>query len=157
MEGLHPVTGEQEISIHIEITAVIAAHLNAELCHDSLLIQVRAGPAESWVAEVTRILALFPHIVYIVASLLIRTDHRVVTVDAGRYARPDTFTVVAALDELLASRQGVVHCLALAVVKNSGPGTVPASHRPVVLVLGIAISKTVTNKYSFQVNVSFLV
>ncbi len=31
MEWLHPVTGEQEISINVKITAVIATNFNAKL------------------------------------------------------------------------------------------------------------------------------
>ncbi len=52
MKWLHPVSLEQEVSINIEVTAVIAAHFDAELLLDFSLIQIFADIAKGRIAEV---------------------------------------------------------------------------------------------------------
>lgn len=156
MEGLHPVTGKEEVAVDVEVAAVILAHLSTEGLHDVGLVEVGTDPVELLVAQVAA-LALLANIVDVLASALVRTNHGVVTVDGGRDARPDTLAVVAVLDQALATREGVVHGLALALIKNSGPATVTTGHRAVVLVLSQTISKTVTDHDRLEVDVALLV
>merc|ERR1711977_26654 len=47
VEWLHPVTLEKEVSVDIEVAAVIAADLNAKLLLNIGLVQELADPAES--------------------------------------------------------------------------------------------------------------
>jgi hypothetical protein len=98
MIWLHPVTGEQEISVDIKVTAIVTAHFNAKLRHNSLLVQILADPAKSRVAKVAAILTFPANVIYIIACLLIRANHGVIAVDASGYARPDALAIVAVLD-----------------------------------------------------------
>jgi hypothetical protein len=52
VEWLHPVSLEQEVSINIEVAAVIAAHFDAELLLDFSLVQIFADIAKGRIAEV---------------------------------------------------------------------------------------------------------
>lgn len=90
-------------------------------------------------------------------SLLVRTDEGVVTVDRCWYTGPYTLAVVAVLDKTLAAGKGIVHSLALALIKDSWITTLTTSHRSVVLVLGQSIGETVSNKNGLEVDVALLV
>jgi hypothetical protein len=157
MERQHPVAGEQEISVNIEVAAVIFADFGTKLRHDSLLIQILADPAKSGIAQVARVLTFSAHIIDIVPGLLIRTNQCIIAVDAGRDARPNALRVVAVLNELLAAWQGVIHGLAFALIKYAGPCAVTASLRPVVCVLRVTIGETVTNQNRLYVDIPLLV
>jgi hypothetical protein len=52
VKWLHPVSLEQEVSINIEVAAVIAAHFDAELLLDFSLVQIFADIAKGRIAEV---------------------------------------------------------------------------------------------------------
>ena len=145
VEGLHPVTLEQEVAVDVHVAGGVVADLSAKGLHDVGTVEVLLNPVELVVAEVAAG-ALGADVVGVHASALVGTDHSVVTVDGGGNARPDTLTVVARLNELLAARKGVVHSLALLLVKDSGPATIAASHGAVVLVLSKTVSQTVTDQ-----------
>lgn len=65
--------------------------------------------------------------------------------------------LVAVVDKRLAARQGVVHALALALAQDRLVTTLTAGHGAVVGVLGVAISETVADEDTLQVDVSVLV
>ncbi len=52
MEWLHPVSLEQEVSINIEVAAVVAAHFDAKLLLDFSLVQIFADIAQGRITEV---------------------------------------------------------------------------------------------------------
>ena len=56
----------------------------------------------------------------------------------------------------MATRKCVFHALACALIDHSWPSSLTASHRLVVLVLGIAISETVADQNGLQVDIPFL-
>jgi hypothetical protein len=70
VEWSHPVTLEQEISVDIEVTAVVAADLNAELLLDFLFVEIFADIAKSGIAEVARVLAFATNIIDVLGVLL---------------------------------------------------------------------------------------
>lgn len=146
VEWLHPVTLEKEVSVDIEIAAVIAADFDAKLLLNFLLIQILADVAESRIAEVARIFALPTNIIDVLASSLVRTDECIVAIDACRDTRPDAFAIVAVLDQALAARESVVHSLAFAFVENSRVSALSAGHRSVMFVLGQPIRKAITDQ-----------
>lgn len=154
---LHPVTSEEEVSVDVHVAAVVAADLGTEGLLDFFAVQVIGDVAEARVAEVVAILTLASNVVNVLASALVRTHHGVVAVNAGRNARPGTARLVAALDQRLASRKGIVHGLALALAQHGGVTTITAGHRAVVGVLGVAIGKTVTNENTLEVDVAVIV
>ena len=157
VEGLHPVTLEEEVAVDIEVATVIALNLDTESVHDILLVEVVADPAKSAVAEVVVILALSADVIDVLASALIGADELVVTVDGGRNARPDTAALVAVTDKRLATRESIVHAAALALAENGGVATLTAGHGAVVLILGKRISQAVTNEDGLEVDVAVLV
>lgn len=154
---LHPVTGEQEVAVDVEVATIVLRNFNAELLHDGLLVEVVADPTESRVAKVAAILALAANIVDVLTSLLVWPNKRIVAVDTSWDARPDALGVVAVLDQLLAARKGVLHRLALAFVKNSWPSTVTTGHWLVVLVLCKTVSQTVTDQDRLEIDIALLV
>jgi len=156
VERLHPVTLEEEISVNVKVAAVVARDLGTESLHDFLLVEVLAYPVKLVVAEAVAA-TLLAHIVWVHAGLLVWANDRIVAVDGSWNARPDALAVVAVLDEGLAAWESVVHGLALLLVENSWPSTVTAGHWAVVVVLGVAIGKTVTNEDGLQVDVALLV
>lgn len=113
---------------------------------DSLLVEVIGNPAKCRVAQIAGILALTTDIVDILASLLIRTDHGIVAVDSGWDTRPNTLTVIAVLDQALATGKGVIHSLALRLIKNSWPWSVTTRLWLIVLVLGEWVRQAVTDQ-----------
>jgi len=157
VERLHPITLEEEVAVNVEITAVITANFNSKFLLNSLLVQIFADPAKGRITEVAGILAWTADIVDVLSSTLIRAQQSVVAVDASGNTRPDTLTIVAALDEALAARKSVSHSLAFTIVKDSRVTTLSTSHRLIVLVLSKTISETITNQYRFEVDVTFLV
>jgi len=83
VEGLHPVTGEEEVSVNVEVARVVLADLGTESLHDLRSVEVLADPVELIVAQAVAA-ALLGDVVRVAASLLVRTDHGVVAVDGGR-------------------------------------------------------------------------
>jgi len=156
VEGLHPVASEEEVPVDVKVARVVLADLGAESLHDLGSVEVLADPVELIVAE-TIAAALLCDVVRVAASLLIRTDHGVVAVDGGRNTRPDALAVVAALNQAQATRQGVVHSLALLRVKDSRGTTLATSHGAVLGVLGQTVGKTVTDENGLEVDVALLV
>jgi hypothetical protein len=143
VEWLHPVTLEQEVSVDVKVTRIIAANFSSEGLQDLVSVQVLADIPKGRVAKITLVLTLAADIINVLAGSLIRTDHSIVAVDAGRDARPNALTVVAVLNETLAARKRVVHSLAFAFRENSFVSTISASHWSVILVLCQAISETI--------------
>lgn len=156
VEGLHPVTLEEEVAVDVHVAGGVGADLGAEGLHNVVAVEVLLDPLELIVAEVAAG-ALGADVVGVLAGALVGTDHGVVTVDASGHARPDALAVVARLNELLAAGKGVVHSLALLLVKNSGPAAITASHGAVVLVLSKTVGEPVANKDRLQVDVALLV
>lgn len=60
---MHPVALEEEVSVDIEVAAVIAAYFNTELLLNVFLVQVLADVSESRVAKVAAILTLAANII----------------------------------------------------------------------------------------------
>ena len=156
VEGLHPVTLEEEVAVDVHVARVVLADLGTKSLHDIGAVQVLLDPLKLVVAEIAA-RALGADVVRVLTSALVRTDHGVVAVNASGHARPDALAVVARLNELLAARKRVVHGLALLLVENSGPATVTASHRAVVLVLSKTVGQTVTDEDGLEVDVALLV
>jgi len=154
---LEPISVEEEVTVDIEVARVVTIDLSTDGVTHALLAKVLADPAHALVAQVAGVLALAANIVDILAGALVRSEHGVVTVDGGGDANPGALAVVAGLDHALATGEGVVHGLARALVNNSGVTAVTAGHGAVVLVLGKAISKTVTNQDGLEVDVALLV
>jgi hypothetical protein len=96
-------------------------------------------------------------VINIVSSSLIWAEDRVVAIDASRYTGPNTLAVIAVLDKLQAARKGIIHCLALILVKDTGPTTFAASHWPIIGVLVQGIRKSVTDEGRLQIDITFLV
>jgi hypothetical protein len=69
VEGLHPVALEQEVSVDVKITAIVAADLNAKLFLDFPLVQILADITKSGIAKVTRILALASDIIDVLGKV----------------------------------------------------------------------------------------
>jgi len=109
VEWLHPISSKQEVSVDIEVARVIPTDFNTKSRADLLLVQVFADPAKGRVAKIAAILALAANVVHVLASLLVWTNHSIVTVNACRHALPDTFAVVASLNERLATWKSVCH------------------------------------------------
>lgn len=156
MEGLHPITGEEEVSVDVKVAGVVLADLGAESLHDLGSVEVLADPVKLIVAK-TVAAALLGNVVRVAASLLVRTNHGIVTVDGGGNTRPDALAVVTALNQAQATGQGVVHSLALLGIKDSRRATLAASHGTVLRVLSQTIGETVTNKDGLKVDVALLV
>jgi len=146
MEWLHPVALEEEISVDVEITAVVAADLNAELLLDLLLVEIFADISKGRIAEIAGVLALAADIIDVLTSSLVRTDECVVAINACRNTRPDTFAIVAVLDQALAAGESVIHSLTFAFVENSRVPALSTCHWSVVFILGKSISKTITDQ-----------
>ena len=153
---LHPVTLQQEVAVDVEVAAVVGVDLCANGLHDLLLVEVRGDPVNLVIAEVV-VTAGSADVVDVLASALIRANHGVVAVDGGGHTAPNRLGSVAVLNEAGAARVGIVHGLALALVKNSRPATLAAGHGAVVLILSQAIGETVTNQHRLEVDVALLV
>jgi hypothetical protein len=57
VEWLHPIALEKEVSVNIEVTAIIAADFGTELLLDFLLVEIFTNIAKSRIAEVAGVLA----------------------------------------------------------------------------------------------------
>ena len=157
VEGLHPVTLEQEVSVDVKVARIVAADFGSERLHDIFSVKILGDIAEGRVTEVVGILALSADVIYVLAGSLVWTNHSIVAVDACWDTRPNALAVIAALDETLAARKSIVHSLTLARIENSGVPAISACHWSVVFILGQAISETVTDKDGLQVDVALLV
>jgi len=146
VERLHPVALEKEISVDIEVTAVIAADFDAKFLLDFPLIQILADIAKSRIAEIIRVFALATNIIDVLAGSLVGTNERIVAIDTCRNTGPDAFAIVAVLDQALAARESIVHSLAFAFIENSRVSALSASHGSVVFVLSQSISKTIPDQ-----------
>ena len=81
MERHHPVTSEQEVSVHIEVAAFIAVNLSAKGLHHLRLVEPFADPSELSVAQGPTILALDTDVVRVLSSALVRSDDSIVAID----------------------------------------------------------------------------
>ena len=81
MERHHPVTSQQEASVHIEVAAFIAVNLSAKGLHHLGLVEPFADPSELSVAQGPTILALDTDVVRVLSSALVRSDDSVVAID----------------------------------------------------------------------------
>src|SRR5690606_7830597 len=113
--------------------------------------------AQRAVAQVAVVLAGPADVVDVAARALVRPNHGVVAVDAGRHARPRAPGLVAAVDERLAPRQRVVHRLALTLAEDGRVAALAASHGPVVRVLRQSVRQAVADEDTLQVDVAVLV
>lgn len=154
---LHPVSLEEEVTVDVEVAAVIFGNLSAQSFHDGGFVEIFTDPAKFRVTQVSRILALSANIVNILASTLVGTDHCVVAVNGGRNTAPSTFAFIASFDETQAAGEGVVHSLAFAGRQNCRCVTFATSHRSVVVVLRQAVGETITDHDSLEVDVPVLV
>lgn len=153
---LHPVTLQQEVAVDVEVAAVVRVDLCANGLHNLLLVEVRRDPVNLVVAEVV-VTARAADIVDVLASTLVWANHSVVAVDGCWDTAPNRLGSVTVLNEAGTAWVGVVHRLALALVKNGGPAALATSHGAVVFILGQAIGKTVTNQHGLEVDVALLV
>lgn len=157
MEGLHPITVEQEVAVDVEVAAIVAIDcLYAKGLHNVLLVQVLVDGGKARVAKAASF-AVNANIVRVTARLLVGADHLVVAVDGSRNAAQPALALVAACNHGLASGQGVVHALALALVKNSIVTTITTGHGAVVGVLRVRISQAIADEDGLQVDVAVLV
>jgi len=157
VEGLHPVTLEQEVAVDVKVARVVAVDLSTKRLHDLGLVEELANPTQLRVAQVATVLALAPHIVHVLAGALVGSEQRVIAVDGGGDAGPHTFAVIARLNERYAAGKGVIHRLARTGIENGWPSALTARHWTVVGVLGQAIGQPIPNQHGLQVDVSLLV
>jgi len=157
MIRLHPVTRKQEVAVDVKVAAIVAVDLNTKSLHDRLLVQVVTDPAKGGVAQVSAVLTVTADIVDIAASALVGADQGIVAVNGSRDASPDAPTLIAALDESLAPRQGIVHAAALALAKDSRIAAITASHWAIVSILSKSIGQAVANQDRLEVDIAVLV
>jgi hypothetical protein len=156
MEGLHPITCKQEVSVDVKVAAVVAVHLGTERLHDLSLVEVILDPVELIVAQAAA-LALLADIIWILSSALVRANDGIIAVDRGWNTRPDALALIAVRDQTLAAWKSVVHALAFGFGQHRGPAAVTASHWAIVFVLGKTICETVTDEDGLEVDVPLLV
>jgi hypothetical protein len=70
VEWLHPVTLEKEISVDVEVAAVVGAYFYTKFGLNFLLVEILADPPESRVTQVARVLTLSTDIVDILIQLV---------------------------------------------------------------------------------------
>jgi hypothetical protein len=153
---LHPVTSEHEVAVDVHVAAVVRANLGSDGLHNLGPVKVFSDPAKSSVAKIA-IFARTTNVVDIATGALVGTNHVVVAVHGGGHAEESTAGFLATRDETLATLEGVVHGLALALAENSLVATLTAGHGAVVLVLSVGVSQTVTNENGLKVDVAVLV
>ena len=78
VEWLHPVAMQQEISIHVEIAAIIAVNFGTQSLEDFGPIEPLGDPTKLHVAQRSTIRAFFADIVRVLTRALIRTDQATV-------------------------------------------------------------------------------
>lgn len=157
VEWLHPVTFEEEVTVDVEIAAIVAIDsLDTESSHDVPLVQVLVNVAQTRIAEAAA-LAIYAHIIRVAARLLVGPENLVVAVNRSRYTAEPALAFVAAADHRLAAGQGIVHRLALALTQNGVVAAFTAGHGAVVGVLGVGVSQTVTDQDGLEVDVAVLV
>lgn len=156
MERLRPITLEQEIPIDICVAAFVVLDLSSNCLDDVGLVEILADPGGLGVAKVFLVLALLADIVYVVSSALERANHSIITIDSTGDTGPHALGVVAALDERLATREGVVHRLTLTLVEHRIVATLTTSHWAVLSILGPRVRQTITNGNALQVDVTVL-
>ena len=74
MEWFHPVALQQETSIHVEITAIIAVNFSAQSLEDFGSVEPLGDPAKLLIAQRSTIRAFFADIVRVLTRALIRAD-----------------------------------------------------------------------------------
>lgn len=156
VEWLHPVATEKEVAVDVEVARLVVADLGTDGLHDLLLVEVALYPIKLVVAEAVATTRL-ADIIDVLAGALVRADHSVVAVDGGRHTAPDRLGVVAVLDQAKAARKSVVHGPAGALVQDSGPTTLTASHRAVLRVLSETIGETIADQDRLEIDVALLV
>jgi hypothetical protein len=156
VEGLHPITLHEEIAVDVEVARVVGRDLGANGLHDLRLVKVRRDPVNFVIAKGVAATGT-ADVIYVLAGALVGTDHSIVTVNGGGDTAPDGLRGVAILDETSALGISVLHRLARALVQDSGPTSLSASHRLVIFVLGQAIGETVSDKDGLEVDVTLLV
>jgi hypothetical protein len=156
VEGLHPVTLEKEVAIDVKVARVIAIDLNAECILNVLLIQPAADPAKLLIAEIAGVLALATNIIDILAGALVGANECIVAVDRRRHTLPNAATGVAAINKREAARQSIVHGSTVGFAENGRPSTITTGHRPIVFVLGEAVSKAVADEDRLKIDVALL-
>ena len=159
MEWLGPVTVEEEVTVKLAVAALVVRNLSTESLHDLRLVQVRGNPGRLAIAQVLGVLALLTDIVYVVAGALEGADQSVVAVNGTRNAVPHALGVVAALDKRLASRESIIHGLALALIKNRAvmAAIVATCHGTVLSVLRLGVGQAVADGNALKVDVTVLV
>jgi len=153
---LHPVALEQEVAVDVEVAAVVRVDLCTDGLHDFLLVEVRGDPVDLIVAKAVAA-AGAANIIDILAGALVWANHSVIAIDRGRNTAPHRLRVVAVLDQASTAGIGVIHRLALALIKNSRPATLTTGHGAIVLILSKAVGKTITNKDRLEVDVALFV
>ncbi len=71
VEWLHPITLEKEVSVDIEVAAIVAANFSAKLSLDFLQIQVLGNVTEGRIAQVARVLTLATDIIDVLIIKLV--------------------------------------------------------------------------------------
>ena len=159
VEWLGPITVEKEVAVKLAVAALVTSNLGAKSLHDLGLVQVRGDPGRLAVAEVLGVFALLTDVVHVISRSLEGANQGVVTVDGTGNAAPNALGIVAALDKRLAARQGVVHGLTFALIKD---GTVVAAivttcHGTVLSVLSLGVGQAVADGNALEVDVTVLV
>jgi hypothetical protein len=115
------------------------------------------NPPHHRIAEVILILAFPTDIINVQPSALVRPHHGVVTIDGCRDTGPSRLGLVTTFNQAGAARVGIIHRLTLGITQNRRVSTFTAGHRAVVIVLGKAISKAVTNEDRLEIDIALLV
>jgi hypothetical protein len=159
VEWLGPIAIEQERTVYIGIAAIVRLNLGTHSLHDRRLVEVFRDPLGLGIAQVRLVLALLTNIVNVVPRLLEGAKHGVVTVDGARNTVPGALRVVAALNERLASGEGIVHGLARALVQNRSvfAAVIATSHGTIVSILRLWVRQAVSDGNTLEVDVAVLV
>ena len=155
MEGLHPITSQKKVPVDIKVAPIVAVDLNTKSLHNLGLVQVIVDPAKLGVAQAA-VFARHTHVVWILAGLLVGSENGTVAVDRRGNTGPDASTIVTALDQGLAAREGIVHGLASALVDDCWPASITASHGSVVFVLSQTVGETVANHDRLEIDIGLL-
>lgn len=81
MERLHPVTGEQEAPVEVEIATLVAVDFNSQSPEDLGLVEPLGNPAKLHVAKLPSIFAFRANIIRVLTRSLIGANHGIIAIN----------------------------------------------------------------------------
>ena len=154
LDGQEPVAALAKGRVDLFAAVFEAFDLYSESLQDLGLVEPRLDVVHFLVAEVS--FTILANVVHIEMCVREGLQKGAVTGFAGAETAV-LVAVVARLDSLLASREGICHGLAGGLVKNGLVATLSAGHGLVGGVLKVGVGKAVANHGALEVNVAVLV